>query len=1039
MAGAVVGAAFLSGFISVVSDRLISSESGNLVVSWKLLGRKLVERLKTALVAAEALIADAEQKQIGNELVRKWLDSLKDAVYTADDLLELVLYKAATQKTVRSFWLNREERQMVDKIEVVVKRIEDLARQKDILGLEKIPMYSSSWRTPSTSLVKGNVYGRDDDQQALIKMLRDNNDHQLSVISIVGMGGMGKTTLAQCLYNNKDLTKGFDLKAWVCVSDNFDVIETTKKVIREISLANCSLEDFNSLQHDLIEKLSNKKFFIVLDDVWSDDADKWSNFMVPFQYGEKGSIVLLTTRDNNVTSAVQDCRSYFLNGLSENYCWLVFADNASFPQSNESTALEEIGRKIVKKCDGLPLAAETFGRKIQFHHNYFVMHNLLRDLAIFLAGEFYCNLEELGEEEEIGIQTRYLTFGRLNSPNSIAKLENLTTSFGMHKLVNLLHLDVRKTALKEMPRGISKLKDLQFLSSFVVGKHEDNGIEEVGGLVNLHGSFEIKKLENVVDVRQARSARMMEKRIDELCLEWSLADDVVQNTETEREILDSLQPHNDLKVLKIKGYKGAIFSDWLGNSAYNNMTSVSLLSCRNCCMLPSLGQLSSLKSLRIESFDQLREIGMEFYKNEGDHHSSHIPPFPTLETLEFHDMPCWEEWHLPDFETFPRLQKLQLRNCPMLKGDMLNAVFSRMVSSLPDSLKVRELHISEVPEGWNREMILNGYTLSIKGCVSVVDSAFKAMSNNHLSHLQELNISGCGSALSIPANSLPRSLQKLKIMDCRKLKFPQQQPQHKYDLVELQIEDSCHSLTSLSLDSFPSLQNLEISLCRNLESISISEAPKAALQRLTINGCHKLVSFAGEGLAAPNLTHLSITYCDKLEALPSHMNTLLPSLHSLCIGTCQKICKVPEGGLPPNLKELLLEGSDEQIKELSWMANLGALTKLTMDFSCVRSFTQVGLLPCLPSLTTLHLCYFQNLETLECNQLLGLTSLQQLHISYCPKLEKMEGEKLPSSLSLLKIQDCDLLGEHCKNKHEPIWPKISHIPTIEVNGQQISE
>ncbi|QHO06819.1 Putative disease resistance protein [Arachis hypogaea] len=88
----------------------------------------------------------------------------------------------------------------------------------------------------------------------------------------------------------------------------------------------------------------------------------------------------------------------------------------------------------------------------------------------------------------------------------------------------------------------------------------------------------------------------------------------------------------------------------------------------------------------------------------------------------------------------------------------------------------------------------------------------------------------------------------------------------------------------------------------------MSEPPHAALQRLTINGCHKLVSFAGEGLAAPNLTHLSITYCDKLEAFPSHMNTLLPSLHSLCIGACRKICKVPEGGLPPNLKELVLEG-----------------------------------------------------------------------------------------------------------------------------------
>ncbi|QHO51969.1 Putative disease resistance RPP13-like protein [Arachis hypogaea] len=93
MAEALVAGAFLSGFINVVFDRLISSEFVNLVVGKKL-DRKLVEKLKTALLAAEALVADAEQKQFGNELVRKWLDSLRDALYTADDLLDRVCTKA---------------------------------------------------------------------------------------------------------------------------------------------------------------------------------------------------------------------------------------------------------------------------------------------------------------------------------------------------------------------------------------------------------------------------------------------------------------------------------------------------------------------------------------------------------------------------------------------------------------------------------------------------------------------------------------------------------------------------------------------------------------------------------------------------------------------------------------------------------------------------------------------------------------------------------------------------------------------------------
>ncbi|MED6108407.1 hypothetical protein PIB30_023626 [Stylosanthes scabra] len=1225
MAEALLVGALVSGSISLVLNRLISPEFVNSAVS-KNLDRNLVERLRNAFLAADALVADAEQKQFGNKHVKEWLDSLRDAHYTGDDLLDRVEIKAQIRNKVRirlPLRLNLSVRKMVTKIEEVVKRIEDLQKLKDSLGLKKIPM-GNSWRTPTTSLVKGNVYGRDGDQQALMKMLNDNNDHQLSVISIVGMGGVGKTTLAQWLYNNEDLMKGFDLKAWIYVSENFDVVDTTKNVIRGINSGVCSLDGFDLLQHDLKKRLSETKFFIVLDDVWSNDGDAWNSFIIPFQHGRNGSTVLVTTRMENAGPIVQNYNSYPLNGLSDDYCWSIFADNASFPESNVSSELEAIGRKIVQRCDGLPLAAETLGRLLRTKHDvrdwnkilssdiweipitdskivpallisyyhlpaylkhcfvyssvypkghrfdknqlillwmaedllrppkrgetleevgcecfddlvsrlffkevnndddkYFVMHDLMHDLATCLAGKFYCRLSEEPGEEMTRTLTRHLSYGRrmftrfysssrieclrtfLNTnhtpflfntectaavhgilsknkylrvlsfhrlsifpdlianlihlryldlswsnfevlpqslcnlcnlqtlklrrcssltmlpsslgelihlryldlsrsaietlPESLCKLSYLQTlkleecskltmlPNGMYNLVNLWHLDIRGTPLKEMPKGMGKWKQLHILSDYIVGEQEENGIQELGGLLSLHGSFAIQKLENVLGVNQARSARIIDKKhIDELLLEWSSGNYIVSNIQMEGYVLDSLRPHTGLKELRIKGYKGIIFPDWLGQYSYNNMTSVSLVSCKNCCKLPSLGQLPSLKSLRIEGFSELKCIGDEFYKNEDDC-TLHIAPFPSLETLYFSNMPCWELWSLPGAEAFPQLKRLEIRECPMLYGVMVNQILMRIFSSSSDVSKVSKLYMKKYEVSANdTAMTLEGDSLSLKGCEWLAESTFKATIIHHLTSLQEIIIDGFWSVVSFPANWL----QKLEIRNCP-------------------------GLASLWLDAFPNLKNLQIENCSNLESISMSDRPHTALQRLSIHGCYKLVSLTEEGLAAPSLTHLHLKYCDNLDALPGNMDTLVPNLQSLDIQYCPGICRFPEDGLPRSLKKLCMKGYEGLLRGLSSMGKLEALTHLVIDdYNCgsrIKSFPEVGLLPHLPSLTTLEIIGFDNLETLECNELLRLTSLQHLHIKFCEKLEKIEGEKLPLSLLLLEIKGSPLL------------------------------
>ncbi|KAL4338757.1 hypothetical protein AHAS_Ahas12G0242100 [Arachis hypogaea] len=116
-----------------------------------------------------------------------------------------------------------------------------------------------------------------------------------------------------------------------------------------------------------------------------------------------------------------------------------------------------------------------------------------------------------------------------------------------------------------MPKGMSKLKGLQFLSDYIVGKHEENKIKELGALANLHQSLSITKLENVVNSNEASEARMCDKDgINSLSLWWSVdKDENTVDSQIERDILDKLRPHSNLKELQIRGYRGTTLPDWM--------------------------------------------------------------------------------------------------------------------------------------------------------------------------------------------------------------------------------------------------------------------------------------------------------------------------------------------------------------------------------------------------------------------------------------------------------------------------------------------
>jgi len=182
------------------------------------------------------------------------------------------------------------------------------------------------------------------------------------VIAIVGMGGIGKTTLTQLVYNNDRLKGHFEHKAWVCVSDPFNVFMVMRTIIEAVTRSPCDIKDkLDQLQNELKERLTGKKFLVVLDDVWEKNDAKWEVLRNALKFGAQGSKVIVTTRDHEV-ARIMHGKDHPITDLSRKDCWSLFAKYA-FPNGNFNAypQLEEIGSQIVGKCKGLPLAITAIG------------------------------------------------------------------------------------------------------------------------------------------------------------------------------------------------------------------------------------------------------------------------------------------------------------------------------------------------------------------------------------------------------------------------------------------------------------------------------------------------------------------------------------------------------------------------------------------------------------------------------------------------------------------------------------------------------
>ncbi|XP_028090745.1 disease resistance protein RGA2-like [Camellia sinensis] len=227
-------------------------------------------------------------------------------------------------------------------------------------------------REETSSFVRSvEVIGREREKEVIVQLLvSSSGDENVDVIPIVGMGGLGKTILAQSIYNDNKIECHFSKRLWVCVSDDFDIKRILVKILKALGDNTCDNVEIDQLQSHVRGVLSHQKIFLVLDDVWNEDPVEWAKLRDMLIVGARGSRIVVTTRSRKVASIVHTMDPYELKGLSDDECLSILVKWA-FEKGEESKHqnLINIGRDIVKKCGGVPLAARTLGAALHSKTN----------------------------------------------------------------------------------------------------------------------------------------------------------------------------------------------------------------------------------------------------------------------------------------------------------------------------------------------------------------------------------------------------------------------------------------------------------------------------------------------------------------------------------------------------------------------------------------------------------------------------------------------------------------------------------------------
>ncbi|XP_028754372.1 putative disease resistance protein RGA1 [Neltuma alba] len=1063
-------------------------------------GREM-RRLSGVLTRIKAVLEEAEKKQLTNKSLKYWLLDLRDAAYLLDDILDECSTEALSleyQEEVQAsclYYFNLSHVmfrcKIAKKLKGISQRLYQIDEEKSRFQLSETVHEGKNEvmeRRQTTSIItQTRFFGREADKETIVDFLVGDasNLEDVSVYPVTGIGGLGKTTLAQHVFHDQRVVSHFEPRIWVCVSENFNLKRLSKDIIESATRQPCGDLGLEPLQGRVQQELGGKRYLLVLDDVWNDNQGKWDELKYVLACGSKGASILVTTRLRTVASITGTVSApHELSQLSEDDCWELFRQRAFGSKEEAREELITIGREIVRKCNGVPLAAKTLGGLLRFQRN--------EDEWLRIKESQIWNLPQ--EEDSIlpALRLSYLNLSaklrrcfaylavfpkdRGMSKKKVIELWMangfLSTDEGFElegdgdRVWNELYL---KSFFVDVEIDESaydtwfKIHDLVHdLAQSVMGEECYSGTLENGPLVertyhlslgdvdqssNLWSSYlnKVKFLKTFIMLEDYYS--QVDTCCDGLLKCYHLR---AFDLKFSNEVSSSIDQLKHLRYLNLSHGRFTILPDSI--CRLWNLLILNLNMCDSLKMLPNkLKCLKSLRHLHLEGCLSLSRM------------APGMRQLTCLKTLSAYVVDVQEGFLLEEVENLNLEGTLSIKRLERVTSETdarkarladkrLNKLELSWERNEQSQLQENEEKILEVlqPHAQLKSLIVKGY---------LGTQLPQWMINPTLKHLISLQLVGCKSLVCISCLAKLPTLKRLSLTDMNHVQYIDEEPyvygvDRGFQVLEkLQLSELL-SLVKLSREDgdnmFPRLSTLDVTNCPQLNlpflpSVtqlqvargcskvcvgSIQNLPN--LERLLLNGYVGLTPPPEKMLEGlQHLKELRLFCFPKLEVLPTGLANS-KALEQLHISYCENLETITEEVLQGwcSLKIFRIWGCPK-FKLSAGFGHFIALELLTIA-GCARLEDIPDDLQHIMTLRSLQLRDLPNLASLP-DWLGNLGLLKSLDIYECPKLMSLPTSiQSLANLKSLSIYGCPELGKRCNEKTGEDWHKIARVPYLSI-------